>query len=72
MFSQLRSKVGSVWCNFMHESVMWPTHGHYECRTCGRRFAAFAEAETTPQTAESRRLLLTSKSPRAAAGLSRA
>ncbi len=39
----LRSKIGTAWCSLTHESLMWPVHGHYECRTCGRRYPAFAE-----------------------------
>jgi hypothetical protein len=30
-------KFGTLWCDFMHDSPMWPIHGEYECRTCGRR-----------------------------------
>jgi len=30
--------VGTVWCRHFHNSVMWPIHGEYECRSCGRRF----------------------------------
>jgi hypothetical protein len=71
MFSQLQSKAGSVWCNLMHESIMWPTHSHYECRTCGRRYPAFAEAEMMDQPARSD-ISLRAKTPRTAARLSRA
>jgi hypothetical protein len=28
---------GALWCAVMHDSTMWPIHGHYVCRTCGRR-----------------------------------
>jgi hypothetical protein len=31
------SKLGAIWCSFMHDSPMWPIHGEYRCRTCGRR-----------------------------------
>jgi hypothetical protein len=44
MLRGLGSKVGTVWCSLTHESLMWPVHGRYECRTCGRRYPAFAEA----------------------------
>lgn len=27
-----------IWCKLMHTSLMWPTHGHYQCRTCGREY----------------------------------
>jgi len=43
MFRQVRSKMGMVWCTLAHDSVMWPVHGHYECRECGRLYPAFAE-----------------------------
>jgi hypothetical protein len=32
-------KLGMLWCDLMHDSPMWPIHGRYECRTCGRRYA---------------------------------
>ncbi len=44
MLERLREKIGAIWCSLAHESPMWPLHGHYECRTCGRRFPAFTEA----------------------------
>jgi hypothetical protein len=31
-------KLGALWCEVMHESAMWPIHGEYQCRTCGRRY----------------------------------
>ncbi len=27
------------WCAMMHNSVTWPKHGWYQCRTCGRIYA---------------------------------
>jgi hypothetical protein len=30
------SKLAAIWCGFMHDSPMWPIHGEYRCRTCGR------------------------------------
>jgi len=44
MFRQFGSRIGTIWCNVTHESLMWPVHGHYKCRTCGRRYPAFTEA----------------------------
>jgi len=32
------SKLGAMWCGIMHDSPMWPIHGQYQCRICGRRF----------------------------------
>src|SRR5271165_2091405 len=43
MFGKLRWTIGARWCGLTHESLMWPVHGHYECRKCGRRYPAFAE-----------------------------
>lgn len=31
-------KIGTLWCSLMHDSPMWPIHGHYECRICGRKY----------------------------------
>lgn len=50
MYKQLRSRIGALWCGLAHDSVMWPVHGHYKCRTCGRRYPAFTEAPTEKQT----------------------
>lgn len=29
-------QIGRLWCKLMHDDIMWPAHGRYECRTCGR------------------------------------
>lgn len=29
-------KLGDIWCEVVHDSPMWPIHGEYECRQCGR------------------------------------
>ena len=31
-------RVAELWCKMMHRAPMWPSHGHYRCRTCGRRY----------------------------------
>jgi hypothetical protein len=31
-------ELGALWCTFMHDSPMWPIHGEYRCRTCGRHY----------------------------------
>ncbi|HET9374703.1 MAG TPA: hypothetical protein VFO40_07010, partial [Chthoniobacterales bacterium] len=31
-------RFGTLWCDFMHDSPMWPIRGEYECRVCGRRY----------------------------------
>jgi hypothetical protein len=43
MLNQAQTKLGDFWCRLTHDSPMWPLHGHYECRTCGRRYPAFTE-----------------------------
>src|SRR5260370_42483981 len=32
-------KLGTLWCEIMHDSATWPIHGRYQCRTCGRLYA---------------------------------
>jgi hypothetical protein len=44
MLRKFQSNLGTVWCTLMHDSMMWPVHGQYECRTCGRQYPAFPEA----------------------------
>lgn len=31
-------KLRALWCGIMHDSPMWPIHGEYQCRACGRRY----------------------------------
>ncbi len=31
-------RLGRVRCKLLHREAMWPIHGCYECRTCGRRY----------------------------------
>lgn len=31
------TRIADFWCRLMHTEPMWPSHGQYECRTCGRR-----------------------------------
>ena len=50
MFRELRSRIGVIWCSLTHKSLTWPVHGHYACRTCGRRYPAFADASITSLT----------------------
>lgn len=52
MFRRLRGKIGTIWCSLAHGSLMWPVHGRYECRTCGRRYPAFREAPIAAGTKE--------------------
>jgi hypothetical protein len=30
--------LAKLWCKAMHRSLMWPSHGHYQCCTCGREY----------------------------------
>lgn len=34
----LRERIADFWCQAMHTEIMWPSHGHYDCLTCGRRY----------------------------------
>jgi len=33
-----RGYIAEIWCRTMHDSPMWPSHGHYQCRSCGREY----------------------------------
>jgi len=33
---EFTGQLGARWCGLMHDSPMWPIHGQYQCRTCGR------------------------------------
>jgi hypothetical protein len=45
---------GTLWCEIMHDSAMWPIHGQYECRTCGRYYPVpWAENDFSVSPAES-------------------
>jgi hypothetical protein len=39
-------KLGTLWCALMHDSPMWPIHGEYRCRTCGRHYPVPWGADT--------------------------
>jgi len=48
--NMLMKRLAELWCDFMHDSPTWPIHGHYECRTCGRRFEVpWMEDHESPQ-----------------------
>ena len=32
-----QTRIADRWCKLMHKDPMWPSHGQYECRRCGRR-----------------------------------
>jgi hypothetical protein len=44
-------RLGDLWCSVMHESPLWPIHGHYQCRTCGREYPV-AWQDTNPIAGE--------------------
>jgi hypothetical protein len=33
----LINRFSQLWCEIAHNAPMWPMHGRYECRTCGRQ-----------------------------------
>ena len=35
------ARATGFWCRLMHGEPMWPMHGRYECRICGRRYRVF-------------------------------
>ena len=32
-----QARIADFWCKLMHTEPMWPSHGQYQCRKCGRR-----------------------------------
>jgi hypothetical protein len=36
----LLNTVERIWCETMHDRVMWPIHGRYLCSTCLREYPA--------------------------------
>jgi len=54
MLDGTREKAGVFWCSLMHDSPMWPIHGEYECRICGRRYpVAWGDAAVSAPAAVS-------------------
>ena len=46
-----------LWCSVAHDAPMWPIHGRYACRVCGREYAVTwsrASDDERPQHAEPR------------------
>src|SRR5580658_350895 len=41
-------RVGTLWCDLMHDSPMWPIHGQYQCRTCGRHYLVAWDEDGIP------------------------
>jgi hypothetical protein len=66
-----QAKIADLWCRLMHTAPMWPSHGQYECRTCGRRHRVCWEAPAPfalrrvrlPCEAQDQRALLPVKDP---------
>ena len=48
-----QAKIADLWCRLMHTAPMWPSHGQYECRTCGRRHPVCWEAPSAARAAPS-------------------
>jgi len=49
--------LAAFWCAVAHDSPMWPIHGHYECRVCGREYPVAwsnAKAQERPKRVEAR------------------
>jgi hypothetical protein len=45
---RIARRLAGLWCTLMHDSLMWPIHGEWQCRTCGRRQAvAWAQLSRT-------------------------
>jgi hypothetical protein len=48
--SMTLERLATAWCHLMHDSAMWPAHGEYECRSCGRHYPVpWAEPKRRPR-----------------------
>ncbi len=65
----LRNKLNELWCDLMHDSPMWPIHGQYQCRGCGRRYIV-PWASRSERASQARRRTLTNGVPLASVGRS--
>jgi hypothetical protein len=53
---QLLDQMGQLWCETMHEELMWPVGGHYRCRVCHRDYPVpFAASKTGATKPEGKR-----------------
>jgi hypothetical protein len=43
--SSLAERLSIFWCAMMHDEPMWPIHGNYRCRLCGRSYLVPWEGE---------------------------
>ena len=47
---QIVDRIGEAWCKNMHQGVMWPIHGQYQCRKCFREYpVAFETSADRPR-----------------------
>lgn len=50
--SSVIAKAGHLWCDLMHDDIMWPVDGRYRCRTCLREIPVeWNKVETVKQPA---------------------
>lgn len=48
----LAKRLSELWCELVHDAPMWPIHGHYHCRTCGREhLVPWEQSAETPKQA---------------------
>jgi hypothetical protein len=46
-----QARIADFWCKLMHTEPMWPSHGQYQCRECGRRHRVGWDEPLLPGTA---------------------
>ncbi len=54
---EVMRSLAAWWCWIAHDALMWPVHGRYACRVCGREFpVAWSNAKIagTPSVGELR------------------
>lgn len=48
---QLLDQLAEFWCTTMHEDILWPIHGHYQCAVCLREYPVLFEVIAIQQQA---------------------
>jgi hypothetical protein len=62
---EISRRIAEFWCRMMHRSPLWPSHGHYRCRTCWREYPVpwQVDLRTSLSPRETARLFANSSSP---------
>ena len=59
-------RLAAFWCKTMHRSPLWPSHGHYRCRTCFREYPVPWELDVKRALPPQKEPAMVKRLPRAA------